>query len=187
MATVRETVIGLLLVALSLGASNFAASIGIGMAGIDNRTRLRVALVFGAFEAAMPVIGLVLGRAASHHLGSTGHYVGAALLVAVGAYTVVMGLRTKADAGPASMHTGRLVAAGLALSIDNLIVGFALGAFHVQFAIAALVIAVVSVGMSLVGLEIGGRLGVNVERRSEVVGGIVLVAVGIALASGLFG
>ena len=40
--------LALLLVAVSLGLSNFAASVGIGVAGLDGRTRLRVALVFGA-------------------------------------------------------------------------------------------------------------------------------------------
>ena len=76
---------------------------------------------------------------------------------------------------------------GLALSIDNLVVGFALGTFRVQSALAAAVIAVISVGMSLVGLEIGGRVGGTVEHGSEIIGGAVLIAVGIALATGLLG
>ena len=51
-----------MLVALSLGLSNFAASIGIGISGVDARTRWRVGLVFGLFEAGMPIVGLLLGR-----------------------------------------------------------------------------------------------------------------------------
>jgi putative Mn2+ efflux pump MntP len=50
------------LVAVSLGLSNFAAAIGIGVSGVDARTRLRVGLVFGLFEAAMPLLGLLLGH-----------------------------------------------------------------------------------------------------------------------------
>jgi hypothetical protein len=83
--------LGLFLVAASLGASNLAASIGIGVGGVDNRTRLRVALVFGLFEAAMPVIGLAVGRSVSQRLGSAGHDLGAGLLIAVGIYTLAMG------------------------------------------------------------------------------------------------
>jgi putative Mn2+ efflux pump MntP len=48
-------------------------------------------------------------------------------------------------------------------------------------------IAVISVGMSLLGLEIGGRVGMNFEHRSELIGGEVLIAVGIALATGILG
>lgn len=178
---------GLFLVAASLGASNLAASVGIGMAGVDNRTRVRVGLVFGLFEAGMPLIGLAVGQVVSQHLGSVGHVVGASLLIAVGAYTVAQGVRSGQGGKRSSNRAGRLLLTGLALSIDNLVVGFALGAFRVEFALAAAVIAVVSVGMSLVGLEIGGRVGMSFEHRSEIVGGVVLIAVGIALAAGLLG
>jgi putative Mn2+ efflux pump MntP len=73
------------------------------------------------------------------------------------------------------------------LSIDNLVVGLALGAFKVIFAVAALVNAVVSVAMSLVGVEIGCRLGTRFEPGSEIAGGVVLIAIGCALGFGLVG
>jgi manganese efflux pump family protein len=180
-------VLGLILVAFSLGASNLAASIGIGLSGVDNRMRLRIGLVFGLFEAAMPVLGLLIGRGASHQLGSAGHEVGAGLLVAVGAYTIATGLRADHQNRPSTDRLGRLLLTGLALSIDNLVIGFALGTLRVELAVAAAVIAVISVGMSLVGLEIGGRIGGRLERRSELIGGAVLIAVGVALATGLLG
>jgi manganese efflux pump family protein len=68
-------VLAVLLVALSLGLSNFAAAIGIGISGIDARTRWRVGVVFGLFEAGMPIVGLLLGRSLAGTLG------GAALMV----------------------------------------------------------------------------------------------------------
>ncbi len=64
-------------------------------------------------------------------------------------------------------------------------VGFALGAYKVPLVEAAIVIAMVSVGMSLVGLEIGRRLGRSVEQWSAELGGAVLVFVGILIASGV--
>lgn len=179
--------LGLLLVAFSLGASNLAASIGIGLPGVDNRMRLRIGLVFGLFEAAMPVLGLVIGQGVSHQVGAAGHEVGAGLLVVVGAYTIAAGVRAEHHNRPSSDRLGRLLLTGLALSIDNLVIGFALGTLRVGLALAATVIAVISVGMSLVGLEIGDRIGGKLERRSELIGGAVLVAVGVALATGLLG
>jgi len=65
-------VLALLLVAFSLGLSNFAAAIGIGVAGTGARTRLRVGILFGLFEAGMPILGLVLGRGLASTLGSAG-------------------------------------------------------------------------------------------------------------------
>ena len=48
--------------------------------------------------------------------------------------------------------------------------------------LAALVIAATSAGMSLIGLELGNKLGAWLERRSELFGGVVLILVGLALA-----
>ena len=59
--------VALVLVAVSVGLSNFAAAIGIGVSGIDARTRLRVGVIFGLFETAMPILGLLLGPQPRHH------------------------------------------------------------------------------------------------------------------------
>jgi len=53
---------GLTWVGASLGLSNFAAAIGIGLRGTDRRTRIRTAIAFGLFEAAMPLVGLFMGE-----------------------------------------------------------------------------------------------------------------------------
>jgi putative Mn2+ efflux pump MntP len=181
-------VLALLLVALSLGLSNFAASIGIGVSGADARTRLRVGLVFGLFETAMPLLGLLLGRGLAHAIGPATRWTGAGLLIATGGYAVLQALRSHASQHPqgaAGQRTGRLLVAGLALSIDNLAIGFALGIYHVNVAVTAIIIGAVSVTMSLIGLELGSRIGTRTGERGELLGGLVLVAVGIAIAVGV--
>jgi putative Mn2+ efflux pump MntP len=50
---------------------------------------------------------------------------------------------------------------------------------------AAITIGVVSVTMSLLGLELGDRLGTRTGERGELLGGLVLIAVGVAVASGI--
>jgi manganese efflux pump family protein len=181
----------LLLVALSLGLSNFAAAVGIGVSGSDAGTRLRVGVIFGVFETAMPLLGLVLGRSLASALGHAAHWIGAALLIAAGLYAVRQSARARrgrADdppAVPAGQRPGRLLLTGAALSIDNLAVGFALGTYHVNLAAAAVIIGAVSVGLSLIGLELGGRIGRRAGEWGELLGGLVLIAVGIAVASGI--
>ena len=85
--------VALLLVAFSLGLSNFAAAIGVGVSGVDARTRLRVGIVFGVFEAGMPILGLVLGRGLASTLGSAARWIGAGLLIATGGYALIQALR----------------------------------------------------------------------------------------------
>ena len=179
--------LALLLVAVSLGLSNFAAAIALGIAGVDQSLKLRVALAFGVFEAGMPIVGLVIGHEVSRALGSHAHLIGGVLLIATGAYTAAQGLRTKDRArSELDLHGGTLVVLAASLSIDNLIVGFALGAYNVPIVFAIALIAVVSVGLSLIGLELGDRLGARVENNSELLAGVVLICVGAMVAADLF-
>ena len=177
--------LALLLVAVSLGLSNFAAAIGIGVSGVDARSRLRVGIVFGLFEAGMPILGLVLGRGLASTLGSAARWIGAGLLIATGVYALIQALRGSGEEAPALAEggIGRLLVTGIALSIDNLAVGFALGTYHVNLAVAALVIGAVSVALSLIGLELGARIGTRTGQRGELLGGLILIAVGIAVAT----
>jgi manganese efflux pump family protein len=183
-------VLALLLVALAVSLSNLAASVGIGIAGAAPRERLRIGVVFGVFETGMPILGVVLGHSLAHNLGHAARWIGAALLIIVGGYTAIQAARDRTGKGTTSRaaigrNTGSLVLTGLALSIDNLVVGFALGTYHVSLVVAAAVIGATSVTLSLVGLELGGRLGTRIVDHGELVGGLVLVGVGIAIATGV--
>lgn len=183
----------LLLVAVALGASNFAAAVGIGVSGVGGRTRLRVGLVFGLFEAGMPLLGLVLGHSLAQTLGHAARWAAAGILAACGGYAVLQAVRSQGAASasrpqprpPAGPGLGRLLATGFALSIDNLAVGFALGAYHTSLPLAAAVIGTVSVALSLAGLEIGARAGARAGRHGELLGGLILIGVAVALACGL--
>jgi manganese efflux pump family protein len=175
-------VVALLLVAVSAGLSNLAAALGIGMSGVTAATRLRVGLVFGACEAGMPLIGLLIGAGLAAGAGQWARWVGAATLIGLGAMAVLRPSREPAV--PTAARLPRLILSGLALSLDNLAIGFALGTLHVPVVAAAVVIPAVSVAMSLAGLEIGGRLGAAAGRRGEQASGVILIGVGAAMAAG---
>jgi putative Mn2+ efflux pump MntP len=132
----------------------------------------------------MPIAGLLLGHRLAASLGPAAHWTGAGLLIATGGYAVVSAWRED-QAEPGAQPLGRMLVTGLALSIDNLAVGFALGTYHLGITVAAIVIGAVSVAMSLLGLELGHRIGGRAGERGELIGGVVLIAVGIALAAGV--
>ena len=177
-------IITLLLVGLSVGLGNFAASVAIGLGGVNKSLRLRIALIFGLFETGMPLIGLVIGQGLASKLGGNANIIGGALLGLTGIYLIVGGLH-KADEDKVKQASGgwsKLLAAGLSLSIDNLIIGFGLGTHHQSLWLAALVIGTTSVILALLGLELGSRLSSKVEQYSELLSGAILILVGIALA-----
>ena len=191
----------LLPLAVAVGLSNFAAAIGIGVSGVRGRTRVRVAVVFGLFEAGMPAVGVVLGQSVASGLGQAARWLGAAALIIIGAVSLLQAWRNHdsrrgSDSGDGrdgdggrqarSWRTGRLLISGLALSIDNLAAGFVLGSYHTSLAVAAAVFGLVSVAMSLAGLELGARLGIVTGDRSELIASAILIAVGTAIAAGAF-
>ncbi len=178
--------LALLLVAVSVGLSNFGAATAIGVSGVERSLRLRVALVFGILETVMPLVGLLIGRSVVHDLGGSARLVAGGVLCLTGAYAVVSDLVGGPGVAEASGPTsGRLLLLGVALSIDNLAIGFALGTYQVNLVVAALAIGVISVALSLLGLELGSRLGARLGRRGELLSGAVLIVVGIAVATGL--
>jgi len=178
-------VIDVLVVALAVGLGNFAAAVGIGVSGVDRETRLKVGLAFGAFETVMPLLGLALGRQLSGPLGDAASVFGGCLLIATGVWGIVSARRVRNEKPPNEIALGRLLLVGAALSIDNLLVGLALGASDGSLLAALLAIGVVSIVMTLLGLELGSRLGARVERRAGELGAGLLVLVGIVLIFGV--
>src|SRR5437879_7042128 len=136
----------------------------------------------------MPAIGLLRAHQVPWLFRAYRKYVGGAILILTVGYTIFHERFLKKDQTQHTEMTARsLLVTALALSIDNLAVGFALAVYPVDIWLAAVTFGVVSIVMSLVGLEVGHFLGKRVEEWSEEIGGGVLVLVGVAIAVGVLG
>src|SRR5690242_13852348 len=155
-----------------------------GLSGATRAARLRVGLVFGIFEAGMPLVGLLAGHSAVAALGDWSGITGGILLILIGGWQLIQALRAGGGASPPPTSFRRLLLTGFALSLDNLVVGFSLGVQHTSLPEAIVVFGASSVCLSLAGLEIGRRLGQAVEFGAEYLAAAVLVAVGVLVATG---
>jgi putative Mn2+ efflux pump MntP len=167
---------------LPLGLDTFAVSAVLGIGGLPKRDRLRVALLFTAFEACMPLIGLAIGAPLGSAIGGAADYVAVALLVTLGAYTLVS---DEADAERVTRlgsgwGPGALIL-GLSVSLDELAIGFALGLLRLPTIPVVIVIAVQAFVAAQVGLRMGARASERIRQGTEHVAGIALFAVAIAL------
>jgi putative Mn2+ efflux pump MntP len=70
------TMAALLGAAIALGLNNFGAAIAIGVGGVDRRTEIRGATVFGLFNLVMPPAGTLIGTALAGPLGSAARWAG---------------------------------------------------------------------------------------------------------------
>jgi putative Mn2+ efflux pump MntP len=85
-------VLKLLAFVLPLGLDSFAVAAAIGAAGpVTAGQRLRISVIFVAFEAGMPLIGLTLGSSLAHAIGDIADYLAAAAVIGVGAWMLAHG------------------------------------------------------------------------------------------------
>src|SRR6266849_3961822 len=149
------SIFSLLLFVLPLGLDTFGVSISLGIKSQRNESPkpgerssrlppwLHTAMLFSLAETLMPLVGLVIGYAASLLISNIMHFVGPLLLIGVGLWEVLEEVSERIRKGkkPASVgttpavarpentfHWGRQLLLALSVSLDELAVGFSLGA-----------------------------------------------------------
>jgi putative Mn2+ efflux pump MntP len=179
----NSVMLALLIVAVALGLNNFGAAIAIGVSGVDRRTEIKVATVFGLCDVVMPATGMLIGTGLAGPLGSAARWAGAGILLATAVWGLTEALRGDDDA-PKIWHGWRLLVSGAALSLDDLAVGLALGTVRFNIVLAVSLFGAMSFIMSIIGLRLGGKLGTATGEHGEVVGAIVLIGISGAMALG---
>ena len=170
---------------LPLGLDTFALGAALGVAGLEARDRLRVALIFTVFEAGMPIAGMLIGQVAGRIVGQWAGYVGIVFLAAAG----LLLLRPGQDEEAAKRRLSLLARArgvaildlGLSISVDELTVGISAGLLGIPLAVAIVWIAVQAFLAAQLGLRLGGRWSDELRERSEQAAGAALVAVAVIL------
>lgn len=172
----------LLLVSVGLAADAFAVSIGKGLQlrRLRPGVVLAIALTFGVFQAAMPVIGYLLGSGLSDTVSEFDHWIAFGLLAAIGGKMIWEALTGDDEDEPEedAVPVRELLLLGLATSIDALAAGVGLAFLDVDIVLAAVLIGVVTFGLSVVGVVLGHRAGKALRGPAEIVGGVVLIAIG---------
>ena len=189
------SVFDLLLLSVALAMDCFTVSImsGVILRRAMSSTIVRMAVLFGLFQALMPLIGWLGTSHFSHYLEAVDHWIAFALLAFIGGKMVweAFGDEEEQSFNPQSLRTQLLLA--VATSIDALAIGISmacLGYNHIkQLTMPLMMIGMVSLLFSLIGYWLGVRFGRVIARRlkPELVGGLVLIFIGVkVLVSHLF-
>jgi putative Mn2+ efflux pump MntP len=177
--------LSLLAIALALAMDAFAVALATGLAlgRLTGRHLFRLGFHFGLFQAMMPVVGWLAGLTVQRWIAAYDHWLAFALLVFVGGKMIHEALaRDPAVAREADPTRGMsLVLLSLATSIDALAVGLTLAVLRVSIWLPALVIGLVAGVLTVTGMLLGRRVGALWGPRIEVVGGLVLIAIGLKI------
>jgi manganese efflux pump family protein len=175
------SVLEILLLAAGLAMDASAVSLGAGASGraAGFRPTFRLAFHFGLFQFLMPVLGWLAGAQLAGALTAVDHWVAFALLAFVGGRMIRAGLAPADAPRPGDPSRGwTLVALSLATSVDALAVGLSLAMVGIRILLPSVVIGVVTAAMSAVAVQLGNRLGARFGRGMDVVGGLILLAIG---------
>ncbi len=167
---------------LPLGLDTFAVAAALGALGVSGHNRLRLSLLFAAFEAGMPLIGLALGAPLGRAIGDTADYVAIGVLLAFGLYTL---LGPEEDAERLSqlieLRGASALFLGISISLDELAIGFTLGLLRLPAALVVVLIALQAFVVTQLGLRLGHRLSERVREGAERLAGLALIVLAVVL------
>lgn len=171
--------IALFVLAVALAMDAFAVSVVQGAAARHGwREALRMGGAFGFAQGIMPAFGWALGIALAGIIEAVDHWIAFVLLGFLGLKMIYEGLQSSDDASYAALDGRALFVAAVATSVDAAAAGVTLPTLGLPVLLSCIVIAVVTGVFCVFGVLTGARLGQKFGKRAEIVGGLVLIALG---------
>ena len=194
--------ITIILTGFALAMDAFAVSVTKGMTlkNLTKKMAIKIALFFGVFQAAMPLIGWILGISFEGYIKSIDHWVALILLSILGGKMIhefyenrkeakdsnkeaVSEVSTTLDkeynAKHESLSNKELTSLAIATSIDALAVGISFAFLNVNIVSSSLIIGVITFVVCFIGVIAGKKIGGLFKDYAELVGGVILILIGI--------
>jgi len=182
--------------ALALAMDCFAVSIASGIIVKKHlgKMMIRMAFLFGFFQAAMPLIGWFGASTFTSYIENVDHWIAFGLLTFLGGRMIRESFLPEEEKKIKPRKLKTQVVLAIATSIDALAVGISFactGFSNLKMLVCPLlIIGFVSFVMSIIGVLLGVRFGKPIAKKlkPELLGGFILIIIGIkVLLSHLYG
>ncbi len=171
-------------IALGLSFDTFAVSLSYGVVrnGVLFRQATVVAFVLALFQGGLTVAGYFLGSFISEFLKATDHWIALALLGFLGVKMIIEGLKKHKDEEVRDLNKILvLITIALGTSIDAFAVGISFALLNVAIWLAGFIIGTVTFFASMTAIRIGKSAGERLGNKVEIIGGLILIAIGIKI------
>lgn len=176
----------LLMIGVGLSMDAFAASV---CKGLNMRSRLNyvhaaiIALLFGGFQALMPLAGYILGMNFRQYIVKYDHWTAFALLTFIGGKMIYEALKGGDEESCCSgrLDIKELFILAVATSIDALAVGITFAFLQVNICMSAAVIGATTFVLSFAGVILGNKFGSRYKNKAELAGGVILIIMGVKI------
>jgi putative Mn2+ efflux pump MntP len=176
-------VLAVLAFVLPLGLDAFAVSAALGARRPNRAQRWRLSGFFVLCEAGAPLVGLAIGAPVARLVGAAADYLAAAALVGTGLWLLLESDDDERLADRVLAASGwAVLTLGLAISLDELAIGFSLGLVGLPVSSVIIAIAVQTLIASQLGLALGARIGEVWRERAQQLAGLMLIILGGAQA-----
>jgi len=169
---------------LPLGLDTFALAAALGVAGIHAERRTRTSLILAAFEAGMPIVGFLVGGAIGHVLGYFAGWTAIAVLAIAGLLMLRLGDEDMEEARLKLLAKAQglaIIDLGLAISLDELAIGFSLGLLGLPVLVVVVWLGIQAFVAAQLGMRLGARIGEELRERGERLAGVVLIGMAVIL------
>lgn len=173
--------ISTLLISFSMSADAFAVAAGKGASLRRPRPleAFRVGAIFGLIEMITPLLGWCLGYAASSYVVAIDHWIAFIIMAFIGARMIWHSRQPEPEkARPRRHKLSALIIAGIGSSIDAMAVGVTLAFINADIIVTAIAIGLTTFVMATLGMLVGRYAGGKLGPIAELVGGLILIAIG---------
>ena len=175
----------MLALGLAMDATAAAGARGLAAPRVRARDAALVALLFGGFQALMPLLGWFVGRRVGPLVEAWDHWIIFALLSGIGAKMLWEAREAADDAAPRTSERvfdlRVLLLLAVATSLDALAVGVTLPMLHAPLGLSVVTIGVTTAVLSAAGVYAGRRFGAALGRKLDAAGGVVLIGLGVKI------
>ena len=173
-------------VGLAMDAFSVSLANGLNEVNMKKSKMLRIAMVFAFFQALMPLIGWFCVHTIAQYFTFFEKmipWIALILLSFIGGKMLLEGFKGEEEGlDYCGLGWKALMIQGIATSIDALSVGFTISNYtFVMALVCAGVIALVTFVICYAGVAIGKRFGTHLSNHANVLGGIILIAIGLEI------
>lgn len=189
------SILNIILIGIGLAMDAFAVTVAksLSLKDIKLKETLTMAGLFGLFQGGMPLLGWLAGIKFEAYITSIDHWIAFLLLGFIGGKMLYEAFGDEKDDKQAdkevavssvkknrlSMKT--LLFLAVATSIDALAVGVSFAFLNVSIIPAVIIIGLTTFILCIGAVYIGKLFGAMIQKKAEILGGIILILIGLKI------
>jgi len=171
----------LIAMGLAMDAFSVATVTGFVLKKVTLSQASRMSVSFGSFHVLMPMLGWYFGATIVRFVADYDHWVAFLLLAFVGGRMIYGATKeTKLD-GSKILNGLNLLLFSIVVSIDALAIGLTFYLEAVAILVPVLIAGITTALFTLIGLFVGSKTGRLFGKNVELMGGLILIAIGLRI------